>query len=57
VGFGLFVFNAMWLAKVSWSVTYDASGRAILRPALIGLVVCNAGFLGVARLYRRKMRL
>jgi hypothetical protein len=40
--YGLAVINAMMLGKTAWSFYYGGeSGRALLPPALVGLVICD----------------
>ena len=50
IGWALLVLNAMGLANVSWSLAYARdSGWAIVPPAVVGLVVCNAALIGATR--------
>ena len=55
-GWGAAVINLAALGKVVWSVVEGGeSGWAVLVPALIGLLVCNAAvYFGVRYLNRRK---
>jgi hypothetical protein len=52
---GLVVINAMVLVKIGWSFYFgDASGGLVLLPsALLGLAVCDAVILYVARRMRK----
>ena len=55
--YGLAIINAMMLTKTTWSFYYGGnSGRALLPPALVGLVICDAVILYVARRLRGKTR-
>ena len=50
LGWGLIVINAIAAAKSLWSVVYgNRGGRAVLPPALIGLLAGNAAILYFAR--------
>jgi hypothetical protein len=53
--YGVALINAAALGKVLWSVVYGGeSGWAVLPPALVGLLLCNAAvFFGVRWLTRR----
>jgi len=53
---GAVVINLAALAKVAWSVVQgDQSGWAVLVPALIGVLVCDAAvYFGVRYINRRK---
>jgi hypothetical protein len=54
---GLAVINAMMLTKSAWSFYYGGdSGRALLPPALVGVVVCSAVILYVAHRIRGTAR-
>jgi hypothetical protein len=51
----LVVINAMMLTKITWSFYYGGgSGRALLPPALVGVVVCSVVILYVAHRMRGK---
>ena len=56
--FGIAVLAFIAVAKILWSAAFGgASGRAILAPALIGLVLCIAlVYVGFTRLEKRKRR-
>jgi len=55
--FGLVVVNAIMLTKVAWSFYYAGdSGWALLSPALVGVVICDAVILYVAHRVRGKAR-
>lgn len=47
--YGLVVIDSMVLVKIAWSFYYGGeSGLALLPPALVGLIACNAAVLYVA---------
>lgn len=53
LGSGLLVVNQIAVLKVIWSLRNGGeSGRAVIKPAMAGLVVCNAAIIGFARLRR-----
>ena len=53
--YGLAVINAIMLTKVAWSFYYGgSSGLALLPPALVGVVICNAVILYLAHRVRGK---
>ena len=54
--YGLMVIDAMVLSKVAWSFYFGgvAGGLTIAAPALVGLVICNAGILLAVRGARGK---
>ncbi len=55
--YGLAIVNAIMLIKTTWSFYYGGdSGWALLPPALVGLVICDAVILYVAYLLRGKAR-
>mgnify|MGYP001766884088 FL=1 len=56
--FGIAVLAFIAVAKILWSAAFGgASGRAILAPAIIGLVLCIAlVYIGFIRLEKRKRR-
>jgi hypothetical protein len=55
MGLGVLVLHGMWSAKVGWSLVEGReTGRVILRPALVGLVGCDAVLLGARALLRRR---
>jgi hypothetical protein len=55
---GLTVINIAAIAKIAWSVVEGGeSGWAVLVPAAIGLVICDAAvYFGVRYLEQRKLR-
>ena len=56
--YGLVVIDSIMLAKVTWSFYYGGeSGLALLPPALVGLIACNAAVLYVAYRVRGKVTL
>ena len=56
--YGLVVIDSIMLAKVTWSFYYGGeSGLALLQPALVGLIACNAAVLYVAYRVRGKLSL
>ena len=56
--YGLVVIDSIMLAKVTWSFYYGGeSGLALLPPALVGLIACNAVVLYVAYRVRGKVTL
>ncbi len=55
--YGLAVVNAVMLTKTTWSLYHGgASGWALLPPALVSPVVCDAVILYVAHRLREKAR-
>ena len=55
--YGLAVINAIMLSKIAWSFYYGGdSGRALLPPALVGVVICDAVMLYVVYQMRGKAR-
>ena len=55
--YGLAVINAMMLGKTAWSFYYGGeSGRALLPPALVGLVICDVVILYLVHRMRGKAR-
>jgi hypothetical protein len=55
--YGLVVINTIMLTKIAWSFYYGGdSGRALLPPALVGVVVCDAVILYIAHQMRGKGR-
>lgn len=49
-GSGLLVVNQIAVLKVIWSLRNGGeSGRAVIKPAVVGLVVSNAAIIGFAR--------
>lgn len=55
--YGLAVINAIALSKIAWSFYYGGeSGRALLPPALVGVVICDAVILYVVYQMRGKAR-
>jgi hypothetical protein len=47
--YGLVVLDSIVLAKIAWSFYFGGeSGLALLPPALLGLITCNAAVLYVA---------
>lgn len=50
LGWGLVVVNQIAVLKVIWSIRNGGeSGRAVVVPAVIGLIVCNGVVIGIAR--------
>ena len=55
--YGLATINAIMLSKIAWSFYYGGdSGRALLPPALVGVVICDAVILYVVYQIRGKAR-
>jgi len=54
--YGLGIINTIAVGKMIWSVAYgDESGRAVLLPALVGLIICNATiYLGMRWISKRR---
>ena len=53
----LAVINAIMLSKIAWSFYHGGdSGRALLPPALVGVVICDAVILYVVYQIRGKAR-
>ena len=56
--YGLVVIDSMVLVKIAWSFYYGGeSGLALLPPALVGLIACNAAVLYAAYRVRGKLSL
>jgi hypothetical protein len=56
--YGMVVIDSIMLTKVMWSFYYGGeSGLALLPPALVGLIACNAVVLYVAYRVRGKVTL
>lgn len=54
-GWGLLVINLAALGKVAWSVAAGGeSGWAVLIPALVGMVICDAAVILGAKLIRNR---
>ncbi|MDC0708563.1 hypothetical protein POL68_08785 [Stigmatella sp. ncwal1] len=56
--YGLILLNFIAVAKVAWSVVSDEGGMAVVAPALVGLLICDAAIaVGYFTLQnRRKIR-
>jgi len=55
--YGLGIINAMAVGKLTWGLFEgSSSGLAMLAPALVGLVICNAAVLYVAHKLRLRDR-
>ncbi|MFI6500639.1 hypothetical protein [Nonomuraea typhae] len=53
LGWGLVIINLMALLKVVWSVNEGGdSGWAVLLPAVLGLALCDAVIVWIARRFR-----
>jgi len=57
-GWGVAVINLAALGKIAWSIAEGGeSGWAVLIPAVIGMLVCDAAvYLGVKFINRRKLQ-